>query len=376
MNDEVFMSRALALASQGLWSTSPNPRVGCVFVKQGKVIAEGFHQHAGGPHAEVAAINQTKDSLTGATAYVTLEPCSHFGRTPPCCQTLAKLNLERVVVAMTDPNPLVSGRGLSVLKQAGFQVDVGILEEEALQLNRGYIKRMKQQGPWLFGKVAISIDGGMALASGESKWITGDKARQDVMTLRAQSCAILTGVKTVIQDNPLLNVRLDHLDKIPKPMVRQPDLIILDTRLSLPLDARLLTTLDSRNIVVIVGERLADKKRQQQLSSMGVEVITLPVSTEGVDLNVLQQWLKTTEYNEVMVESGPTLMSQFLQHHLLDELVVYQAPMLMGKGSQMLYQVQTTKLTEAARFTLIDSQVIGDDIRSRYQRKAEPELQP
>ncbi|RDH43491.1 bifunctional diaminohydroxyphosphoribosylaminopyrimidine deaminase/5-amino-6-(5-phosphoribosylamino)uracil reductase RibD [Zooshikella ganghwensis] len=376
MNDEVFMSRALALASQGLWSTSPNPRVGCVFVKQGKVIAEGFHQRAGGPHAEVAAINQTKDSLTGATAYVTLEPCSHFGRTPPCCQTLAKLNLERVVVAMTDPNPLVSGRGLSVLKQAGFQVDVGILEEEALQLNRGYIKRMKQQGPWLFGKVAISIDGGMALASGESKWITGDKARQDVMTLRAQSCAILTGVKTVIQDNPLLNVRLDHLDKIPKPMVRQPDLIILDTRLSLPLDARLLTTLDSRNIVVIVGEGLADKKRQQQLSSMGVEVITLPVSTEGVDLNVLQQWLKTTEYNEVMVESGPTLMSQFLQHHLLDELVVYQAPMLMGKGSQMLYQVQTTKLTEAARFTLIDSQVIGDDIRSRYQRKAEPELQP
>ncbi|MGI0117719.1 bifunctional diaminohydroxyphosphoribosylaminopyrimidine deaminase/5-amino-6-(5-phosphoribosylamino)uracil reductase RibD [Zooshikella sp. RANM57] len=375
MNDEVYMRRALELARQGLWSTSPNPRVGCVFVKQGKIIAEGFHQQAGGPHAEVAAINQANESLAGATAYVTLEPCSHFGRTPPCCQTLAKLKLERVVVAMTDPNPVVSGRGLAVLQKAGFQVDVGILEEEALQLNRGYIKRMKQQGPWLFGKVAISIDGGMALASGESKWITGDKARQDVMLLRAQSCAILTGVKTVVQDDPLLNARMDHMDETIKPMLRQPDLIILDTRLSIPLNARLFSIQDNRNIVIVVGEGLADTQKQQQLSAMGVEVITLPVHTEGVDLNALQQWLKTTEYNEVMVESGPTLMSQFLQQQLLDELVVYQAPMLMGKGSQTIYQVQTTHLTDAARFKLIDSQVLGDDIRSRYQRKVEAELE-
>ncbi|MCS0316074.1 bifunctional diaminohydroxyphosphoribosylaminopyrimidine deaminase/5-amino-6-(5-phosphoribosylamino)uracil reductase RibD [Vibrio diabolicus] len=365
MNDEHYMRLALNEATQGYCSTSPNPRVGCVLVKNGQVMASGYHERAGGPHAEVAAIHNLSEQVEGLTAYVTLEPCSHYGRTPPCCQALITLGVSRVVVAMRDPNPLVAGRGIAALEQAGIDVLVGIGELEARQLNRGYVKRMQGQGPWLVGKVAMSADGGMGLASGESKWITSPAARKDAMGIRASSCAILTGIQTIVADDPLLNVRLPEHES----PVKQPDLILLDPELRIDLGAAVLGSIATRRVRVVTLARYAKEQKRRALEKLGCDVHALPEKNHRICLNALHQWLLETQYNEVMVESGPTLMSGLLDARMLDELIVYQAPMLLGANSLSLSQKAVTSLTEAQRFKVGGVKKIGDDLKIHYRLK-------
>ncbi len=363
MQDKHFMSLALEEARKGLWSASPNPRVGCVMVKNGHILSTGFHEYAGGPHAEVVAIKANRENLEGATAYVTLEPCSHYGRTSPCCLELIKLNLARVVIGMLDPNPLVAGRGARALEEAGVAVDVGIRESEARELNRGYIKQMAGKGPWLSGKVAVSADGKMALENGESKWITGETARRDVMNLRAQSCAMLTGIKTIIEDDPQLNVRINQLGR----KLKQPDLIILDTTLRMKTSFSVLETLKNRNVILVTSQEIDNKIKEYDLITAGFNIVRLPEDNGKICLKALCYWLSETEYNEVMVESGPTLMNELIRHRLLDELVVYQAPIFLGPAAIPMFQGKVDKLSEAIRFDTQYCEQIGTDIKINYR---------
>ncbi|NLZ87296.1 MAG: bifunctional diaminohydroxyphosphoribosylaminopyrimidine deaminase/5-amino-6-(5-phosphoribosylamino)uracil reductase RibD, partial [Gammaproteobacteria bacterium] len=311
--DQVWMRRAIQLAQQGQYSTKPNPNVGCVIVKDGVIIGEGFHPQAGQPHAEVFALRQASEQARGATAYVTLEPCAHYGRTPPCAKGLVEAGVAKVVVACPDPNPLVAGKGVQILKDAGIDVEVGIGQEQAHQLNQGFLKAMATGMPYVRLKIASSLDGRTAMASGESKWITGAEARQDVQYWRAISGAVITGIETVLADDCQLNVRqLDGIEDIET--VVQPKRIILDRQGRLPLTAKILAQADT---VLVMGPF------RQELADLGV--LQLPVQPLK---QLLSQLAEQHQIYDVLVEAGATLSTAFLQEQLVDELISYVAPTL------------------------------------------------
>jgi len=361
--DYAWMSRAVGLARRGLYTTDPNPRVGCVLVRDGKPVGEGYHRRAGEPHAERNALAAAGARAAGATAYVTLEPCSHHGRTPPCAEALAEAGVARVVAAMQDPNPLVAGSGLKRLREAGIHVETGVLEDQARALNPGFIKRMTDGLPWVRCKLAMSLDGRTAMASGESQWITGEDARRDVQRLRARSSAILTGVGTVLADDPSLNVRLGAEalgDSDPDAWVRQPVRVILDSSLRTPPTARLLG-LPGTTLILCVDER---RERAADLEAAGARVQILPEDRGRVGLRAALALLAEQEINEVLVEAGPTLAGSFVQAGLVDELIIYMAPHLMGDGARGLFSLPgLRRMADRVTLEIRDLRRVGGDLR-------------
>nr|WP_096526688.1 bifunctional diaminohydroxyphosphoribosylaminopyrimidine deaminase/5-amino-6-(5-phosphoribosylamino)uracil reductase RibD [Candidatus Nitrosoglobus terrae] len=355
------MARALKLARQGLYTTDPNPRVGCVLVRSGQCVGEGWHQQTGNAHAEINALHQAGAQAQGATCYVTLEPCCHQGRTPPCTEALLKAGVKRVVAAMEDPNPKVAGQGLAQLKAAGIQVECGLLQEEAQALNRGFIQRLLQGRPWVRCKLAMSLDGATALASGESQWITSPPARRDVQRWRAQSSAILTGIGTVLRDNPALNVRYEELpNELLSAPDRQPLRIILDRKLAIPESARLFS-LPGKILIVCADSSLVKAER---LRRMGVEVIAIPATQQGLDLKALMGVLAHREINELQIECGARLAGSFLQAGLIDELLLYIAPKIMGDAALGLFRlpgIQT--MDNCIEVEIKEIRAVGRDLR-------------
>jgi diaminohydroxyphosphoribosylaminopyrimidine deaminase/5-amino-6-(5-phosphoribosylamino)uracil reductase len=353
--DHAHMARALQLAAQGLYTTSPNPRVGCVIVKDDHIIGEGWHQRTGTPHAEIHALKTADAAARGATVYVTLEPCSHHGKTPPCAEALIQAGVARVVAAMSDPNPLVAGGGIDMLTLAGIQVEVGLMEDEAHALNPGFISRMTRQRPWVRLKTASTLDGKTALSNGQSQWITGEAARADVQKLRARACAILTGSGTVLADNPRMNVR--DLD-----IGRQPLRVVVDSTLRTPANAAILPALFFCHH--------ASHDERAALEQAGAEVIELPGTDERVDLAALLTLLAQRGVNELHVEAGAVLSGALLAAGLVDEWVAYMAPMAVGDSARGLFtQPPLTTLADAARFRLADVRQVGGDLRLTLRPK-------
>ncbi len=349
-NDLFWMRRAIELARLGQYSTKPNPNVGCVIVKDAQLLGEGHHPRAGQPHAEVFALRQAGEQARGATAYVTLEPCAHYGRTPPCAKALVDAGVVKVVVACPDPNPLVAGKGVQILKDAGIQVDVGVAEAEARQLNLGFLKAMATGVPYVRLKVASSLDGRTAMASGESKWITGTAARADVQHWRAISAAVLTGIDTVLADDCLLNVRhLEGVDDIHS--VVQPKRIILDRQGRLPLSAQILQQPET---VMVMGPYRAE------LAALGVlQLEPQPLAT------LLAQLVQQHQIYDVLVEAGATLSTAFLQEGWVDEVISYVAPTLLGRSARAMFNAEFEQMAEQLRFKLCDVTQLGDDVRLR-----------
>jgi len=358
LQDSEFMLRAIQLAKQGMYTAKPNPRVGCVLVKDHKIIATGWHRRAGQGHAEVEALKSTQYAH-GATAYVTLEPCSHYGRTPPCAEALIKAGIVRVVVAMQDPNPLVAGKGLALLKQAGISVSSGVMQAEAQKLNKGFISRMQSGKPYVLSKLAMSLDGRTAMASGESKWITSTHARQDVQKLRAETGAVLTGVDTILADDPSMNVRLPEID------IEQPIRVILDSSLRTPVTAKLLS-LAGRTIILTCSENT--NKRQALLQS-GAEIFHLPTTPQGqVDLVAVLHFLAEQQINDVLVEAGSVLNGALMQQDLIDECVIYMAPSILGASGRGLFSMPDVSLmADKKQLQLLDVRKVGVDLRLRYK---------
>ena len=350
--DHAFMARALRLAERGLFTTTPNPRVGCVIVRGEQIVGEGFHERAGEPHAEVLALRAAGERARGATAYVSLEPCSHHGRTPPCVDALIAAGVSRVVSALQDPNPRVSGQGLAGLRAAGIQTECGLLDVQARELNIGFVARMERGRPWLRLKTAASLDGGTALASGQSQWITGPAARRDGHRWRARSCAVMVGVGTLLADNPRLTVRDVET-------TRQPLRVVVDRHLQIPLGARVL---DGGNALVITAEDRHEKLRR--LEDLGVPVVRLPDPQGKVDLVALMQELGRRELNEVLAESGNRLHGALLRAGVVDELVLYFAPHLLGDTARGMFHLgELTALEQRVDLTLVDIRRIGPDVR-------------
>ncbi|WP_043648337.1 bifunctional diaminohydroxyphosphoribosylaminopyrimidine deaminase/5-amino-6-(5-phosphoribosylamino)uracil reductase RibD [Chitinilyticum litopenaei] len=356
--DHGYMQQALALAGLGLYTTTPNPRVGCVIVRDGVVVGEGWHVRAGEAHAEVHALRQAGEAARGATAYVTLEPCSHHGRTPPCADALLAAGVSRVIAAMQDPNPQVAGRGLARLAAAGIAVASGLLEAQAHELNSGFISRMTRGRPWLRLKLASSLDGRTALPSGESKWITGPAARADVQRWRARSCAMLTGIGTVLADDPQLTVR--DLADWSGPVERQPLRVVLDSALRTPPGAALFAT-PGVLIVTVSG----DAARQQALRAAGAELLHLPAASGRIDVPALLAELGARGCNEVTVEAGATLAGSLLRAGLVDELLHYQAPLLLGDPARGLAELSLDSMVQALRPRVAERRMLGDDLRTR-----------
>ncbi len=352
-DDYRHMARALILARRGLYSTQPNPRVGCVLVRDGRIMGEGWHERAGESHAEVIALDAAGARARGATAYVTLEPCCHHGRTPPCTDALLSAGVARMVAAMRDPNPQVAGRGLDILRAAGVVVECGLLEAEARALNPGFIQRMTQSRPWVRVKLAMSLDGRTALASGESQWLTSEAARADVQRLRARSSAILTGIGTLLADDPSLNVRLPEA-------VGQPLRVILDTDLRTPPTARTLHLPGS----VAIFTTVADPAAWAPLQAAGGEIVVAPRADRGLDLRAVMVELARRECNEIHVECGPTLAGALLQAELVDELVIYLAPVLLGDRAQGLFQLpELLQMPERWELEILETRAVGGDWR-------------
>ncbi|MEN3111551.1 bifunctional diaminohydroxyphosphoribosylaminopyrimidine deaminase/5-amino-6-(5-phosphoribosylamino)uracil reductase RibD [Uliginosibacterium paludis] len=350
--DQAFMARALALAERALYTTTPNPRVGCVIVKDGETVGEGWHVRAGEAHAEVHALREAGARARGATAYVTLEPCSHFGRTPPCAGALINAGISRVVCAMQDPNPLVSGRGLQMLREAGIAVSCNLLAEEARRLNEGFVARMERGRPWLRIKTAASLDGRTALADGQSQWITSAEARADVHHWRARSCAILTGSGTVLADNPRLNVRGIETE-------RQPLRIVIDSELRTPPDA---AVLEHGNTLVVTTSN--DAARRDPLLAKGCEVLQLPSTNEHVDLAALMTELGRRGLNEVLTEAGARLNGALIQAGLADALLLYMAPCLLGHAARGMFALpELSGLDDKTSLRIDRVDQIGPDLR-------------
>lgn len=351
--DAAHMARALRLAERGIGTTDPNPRVGCVVADGERVLGEGFHAYAGGPHAEIVALRAAEGSAGGATAYVTLEPCSHHGRTPPCADALIEAGVRRVVYAVADPNPRVNGSGASRLAAAGVSVEGGLLEAEARALNAGFFSRMQRGRPFVRLKLAASLDGHTALASGESRWITGAAARADVQRLRARSSAILTGIGTVLADDPRLDLRLPGAS-------RQPLRVVLDRRLSLPATARLLEPPGS----VLVFTTAAAAGSAGEIAARGARVEALPESGRGLDLAAALRRLAALEVNELLVEAGPTLAGALLEAGLVDEVVLYLAPVLLGVEARPLAALGPLgRMTERLELEFREARRVGEDLR-------------
>ncbi len=347
------MARTLQLARRGVYTTDPNPRVGCVVVKGGRVLGEAWHARCGGPHAEVLALRQAGAEARGATLYVNLEPCCHQGRTPPCTDPIIDAGIARVVAAVEDPNPSVSRGGIHLLRSAGIDVDVGLMKSEAEHLNRGFLKRMRVSMPWVTLKVGASLDGRTAMASGESKWITGTAARADVQKLRARSSAVLTGIGTVTADDPELTVRFEDFG-------RQPARVIVDSRLRIPTEARVLANPGT----ALVAAAVDDPEGVARVSGKGAEVLVLRGADGRVDLSSLMRELAQREMNELLVEAGPTLSGGLLAAALVDELVVYLAPKVLGSRARGMFDILgLDRLDQRIQLELKDLRILDRDLK-------------
>jgi diaminohydroxyphosphoribosylaminopyrimidine deaminase/5-amino-6-(5-phosphoribosylamino)uracil reductase len=354
---QFFMSEALRLAEKALFTTSPNPRVGCVIVQNNEIVGRGYHIKAGESHAEVMALEEAGNRSEGSDVYVTLEPCSHTGRTPPCVNALIKAKVKKVFIAMQDPNPLVSGQGIQKLKEAYIDVEVGVMEAQAQQLNIGFICRMTKKSPYVRAKLAVSIDGKTALHNGKSQWITGEAARADVQYWRASSCAILTGIGTVLSDNPKLSVRLYE-------NARQPLRVVVDSELKIPLDADILH--EKPLLIVYANDK---QKKLAQLEALGIECIQLD-DRGKVDLAALIKILAEREMNEVWIEAGEGLNGAFLKANLIDELMIYYAPVILGSEAKGMFTLPAYEnLENKITTTLIDHRWVGQDLRMRFKLK-------
>src|SRR5690554_444728 len=363
LNDHPFMASAITLARRGLYSTSPNPRVGCIIVnQQGEIVGQGWHEKAGLGHAEINALKAAGTQAKGATAYVSLEPCSHHGKTPPCAEALIKAGISRVVYGMQDPNPAVAGRGIALLKAAGITVDGPLLEADANALNTGFIQRMQTGKPLVISKLASSLDGRTAMASGESQWITGPQARADVQKLRAASCAMITGIGSVLLDDPQLNVRDENLAVNGE--LRQPLHVIVDSRLRIPLKAKILAG-PGRCLVIHAFDH---EEKEQALNAIGVECLTLAKDDGQVDLNALIAYVGEHQCNQSMVEAGAKLNGAMQQLGLIDSLWLYMAPTLLGHLAQPLMHLPLSTMAEQHRWQLGDIRQIGNDVRWHLTR--------
>ena len=364
--DLYYMQQAIELAKLGRFTTTPNPNVGCVIVKNNQIIGKGYHQKAGQPHAEVYALRMAGDQAKGATAYVTLEPCSHFGRTPPCADALIQAGITRVIIAMQDPNPNVAGNGIKRLKEAGIEVQVGVLTEQAEAINKGFLKRMRTGLPYVQLKMAASLDGKIAMASGESKWITSTLARQDVQQYRAQASCILSTRKTVQADNASLTVRFselpDSIKKIyPFDEVRQPVRVIIDSQNQM---------MGNENIFDQSGEIWIVRKQNLPILSSNSKLIIESSNNHQVDLSKLLSILAKQQMNSVWVEAGSHLAGALIEQDLVDELIIYYAPKLLGHNAQdMCVLPNLQKLSLAPQFRFESVEMIGDDLRIILKRK-------
>lgn len=359
--DVSMMHQALDLAALGRFSTSPNPRVGCVIAHGSQIVGQGFHVKAGEPHAEVHALRQAGEMAQGATAFVTLEPCSHYGRTPPCAKALIQAGVSRVVAAMRDPNPLVAGKGLALLEVAGIKTECGLLENKARELNRGFLSRIERRRPFVRLKCAVSLDGKTALSDGSSFWITGEEARADVQVLRAESCAVLTGIGTVLADNPQLNVRNF-------PTLRQPARIVLDSRLRLPLYSHLVTDGQSPTYIATL-ERDEDKLRPYR-EHAHIRILMPSETANGkIDLHHLMRLLADEGFGEIMVEAGSELTSAFLAEDLADEIVLYRSPKILGSGKDLFSLPENrAALSAPPLWTPVSTEILGHDIKTVFRK--------
>jgi len=353
--DHAFMARAIALTERGRDTATPNPSVGCVIVKGGRIIGEGWHERVGEPHAEAHALRACTDSPEGATVYVSLEPCAHQGRTPSCADALVAAKVARVVAALEDPNPLVHGSGATRLRDAGIRVDVGLMAGAAEEAHHGFLHRMRLGRPWMRIKAAASLDGRIALANGESQWITGEAARRDVHALRARSCAMLTGIGTVLRDDPELTVR--HV-----PSLRQPRRVLIDSRLDVPLEAKIL-----KGAPPIIFTVSSDAKKRRALEALGAEVVPAPIDPAKpgkTDLAAIARDLAARGCNEVTVETGAKLNGSLIAAGVIDEIVLYLAPKLMGNSAQGLFELPAfARLEEALEPRIVDVRFVGPDLR-------------
>jgi diaminohydroxyphosphoribosylaminopyrimidine deaminase/5-amino-6-(5-phosphoribosylamino)uracil reductase len=354
--DSVHMAHALKLARRGQYSARPNPVVGCVIVRDDKVVGTGWHQRAGEPHAEINALQAAGDDAAGATVYVTLEPCAHHGKTPPCAEALISANVSAVFVAMEDPNAAVAGRGLALLRAAGIRVEAGLMAAEAAALNPGFVSRMTRGRPLLRLKIAASIDGAIAMRNGDSQWITGPEARADVQRLRARSGAVMTGIGTVLADDPSLNVRDTGLAE----QCAQPMRVVLDSQLRMPLAATMLT-LPGTTLVCFAGD-----KDPERVLAAGAEVFCTGPDHAQVDVAAVLWELARREVNEVLVEAGPELAGHLLEQRLVDELVIYQSPHIMGSETRRMFKTPALQqLADRLRVDIFDVRRFGDDTRIR-----------
>jgi len=354
--DHTFMAQALRIAERGLYTTMPNPRVGCVIVKDGRIIGEGVHLKAGEPHAEVLALRQAGDKAKGATAYVTLEPCSHHGKTPPCADALIEAKVAKVIAAMQDPNPLVAGQGLARLAGRDIEVASGLMQAQAEALNPGFISRMTKDMPFVRSKIAASLDGKTALSNGASQWITGEAARHDVQRWRARSCAIMTGVGTVLSDNPSLTVREIELE-------RRPLRVVIDSFLRTPLNAKVL-----QNGRTLIAFAIDAEDKAEKLFEAGAELLCIPNDTGKVCLKTLLSHLASDEINEVLVEGGEGINGALMAHKLIDELIVYYAPKIMGSAAKCMFAMPPfTEMNQALDLQILDVRQFGNDIRLRLK---------
>lgn len=356
-SDHVFMAKALRLAKLGLHTTTPNPRVGCVITRANEIVGEGYHISPGGLHAEIIALQQAGNLAQGATVYVTLEPCAHYGRTPPCVDALIRAGVTRVIAAMQDPNPVVSGKGFARLREEGIAVSTGLMESAARALNPGFIKRMESGLPWLRLKIAASLDGRTALQNGRSLWITDEPARRDGHRWRARSCAVLTGINTILNDDPALTVRA-----IDTP--RSPLRVIVDTRLRIPLTAKIL---NHGKVLILTGREAAGgalQAKHAQLQNLGAEIVMIPIIEDRLNLLEAMKELAGRGMNEVLVEAGATLNGALLQLNLVDEIIFYLAPTLLGNDARAMFQWPAITDMGARRdLEFIDVRKVGRDLR-------------
>ncbi len=358
-----IMARAIQLAERGLYTTMPNPRVGCVLVKAGQIVGEGWHIKAGEGHAEVNALAVAGAKAKGATAYVTLEPCCHQGKTPPCCDALIAAGVSSVFIGMQDPNPQVAGQGIKRLRDAGVSVSQGLLEDRVALLNPGFIRRMQRGMPYVRAKLAMSLDGRTAMASGESQWITGSSARSDVQRLRAQSCAIVTGIGSILNDNSALTVRANELSvsNATAAAEKQPLRVVLDSTLSIEPDAKLL---HGPGLSVVVAAVAKPAKEELLLALPNVQVWYLPGVDGRVDLTQLMRRLaEQASCNEVLIEAGSVLAGAMLQAGLIDEMIIYMAPKLLGSRARPLFELPIDSMAEQQPLAIKDIRAVGDDMR-------------
>ena len=352
--DNAHMARALELAELGCYGAHPNPMVGCVIVRDDAIVGEGWHRQAGEPHAEINALHEAGEAARGATAYVTLEPCAHHGKTPPCTDALIAAGVSRVIAATEDPFPDVAGQGFATLREAGIEVRCGLLEERAEELNRGYLSRIRRGRPFVTLKIAASLDGCVAMASGESQWITGPEARGDVQKHRARAGAILSGIGTVLADDPSFTVRDDSLADV----ARQPLRVIFDSRLRMPLSASMLD---------LPGDTLiycANDENREPLEKLGAEVVVATGGNDRVNPLAVVEDLGRREINAVFAEAGPGLAGSLVDQALVDELVIYQAPHIMGSETVPMFRTPDwTRLADRRELHIVERQVVGNDLR-------------